>query len=379
MKDLYEILGVSKTASDAEIKKAYRRLAQKHHPDMNKSDKTAEAKFKEVNQAYEILSDKQKRGQYDQFGSTSFNGGGGGPSGFQGFQGFDFGSFSGGAGGFSDIFETFFGGDMGRRSRKSRKSGVRGDDIEFELNLTFEEAVFGIERTLEVAKADVCQTCEGKGYEANTKIVTCSNCNGAGQIRSVRQTILGQISTSHICSNCNGEGRVPEKKCHECHGTMRTRQKSKITVKIPSGIDDGSIVKLSGRGEAGVGGGPYGDLYLHIRVMAHNKFSREGTTIRSVEEIDLLQAVLGDQIKMATVYGEIDLKIPAGTQNGQIFTLKGYGVKPQNSTTAGEHLVKISIRIPKKLSNKERELYEQLALEKGLKTSGHGGIFGKIF
>lgn len=372
MKDLYEILGVPKTASDVEIKKAYRRLAQKHHPDLNKTDKGAEAKFKEVNQAYEVLSDKQKRREYDQFGNASFNGGSsGGFNGFNGFQGFDFGS----GGGFADIFETFFGGDTGGRTRKSRKTGIRGDDIEFELRLTFEEAVFGTERSLEVNKSGVCQTCNGKGHETNSKIITCTACNGAGQIRSVRQTILGQISTSHICSNCNGEGRIPEKKCSECHGTMRTRQKSKITVKIPSGVYDGAIIKLSGKGEAGVGGGGYGDLYLHLRVLSHNKFNREGTTIKSVEEVDLLQAVLGDQIKIATVYGEIDLKIPAGTQSEQVFALKGYGVKPQNSANAGEHLVKIVVRIPKKLSHKEKELYAQLAQEKGK----HGGIFGKIF
>ncbi|EKD63154.1 MAG: hypothetical protein ACD_51C00328G0002 [uncultured bacterium] len=374
MKDLYEVLGVPKTATDAEIKKAYRRLAQKYHPDLNKSDKSAEARFKEVNQAYEVLSDKQKRGQYDQFGNASFNGGAGG---FNGFQGFDFGSFSGGNGGFSDIFEAFFGGDMGgrRSGGRTRKTSIRGDDIEFELKLTFEEAVHGIEKSFEITKSDTCPTCGGKGHESSSKIITCSSCNGAGQIRSVRQTILGQISTSHICSNCNGEGRIPEKKCPECHGTTRTRQKSKITVKIPAGVDDGGIIKLSGKGEAGIRSGGYGDVYLHLRVMSHNKFSREGTYIKSNEEIDLLQAVLGDQIKVSTVYGDIDLKIPAGTQGGQVFTLKGYGVKPHNGSSTGDHLVKVSVRIPKKLSNKEKQLYEQLAQEKGK----HGGFFGKIF
>src|SRR3989339_393464 len=277
MKDLYEVLGVPKTATDAEIKKAYRRLAQKYHPDLNKSDKSAEARFKEVNQAYEVLSDKQKRGQYDQFGNASFNGGAGG---FNGFQGFDFGSFSGGNGGFSDIFEAFFGGDMGgrRSGGRTRKTSIRGDDIEFELKLTFEEAVHGIEKSFEITKSDTCPTCGGKGHESSSKIITCSSCNGAGQIRSN-------------------------------------------------------------------------------------------------EEIDLLQAVLGDQIKVSTVYGDIDLKIPAGTQGGQVFTLKGYGVKPHNGSSTGDHLVKVSVRIPKKLSNKEKQLYEQLAQEKGK----HGGFFGKIF
>jgi len=368
MRDLYEILGVPKTATDAEIKKAYRRMAQKYHPDMNKNNKDAEAKFKEVNQAYEVLSDKQKRGQYDSFGSV------GGQPGmdFNGFQNFDFGSFGGG---FADIFETFFGGGFNGRQGGGghrRSSAIRGGDIEFNLKLKFEEAVFGCEKTLEIAKADVCDVCKGTGSEPGTKIVTCSVCNGAGQIRSIRQTILGQVSTSRVCSNCNGEGRTPEKKCHSCHGTMRTRQKSKITVRIPVGIDNGSIIKVTGKGEAGINGGGYGDLYLNVSVSAHNKFVRDGLTIKSIEDIDLLQAVLGDNIKVDTVHGQIDLKIPAGTEGEDVFTLKGYGVK------GGDHLVKIHVKIPKKLSSKEKSLYTELANEKGFKFE-NSSILKRIF
>ncbi|EKD63578.1 MAG: Chaperone protein dnaJ [uncultured bacterium] len=368
MRDLYEILGVQKGATDAEIKKAYRRLAQKHHPDLNKNNKDSESKFKEINQAYEVLSDKQKRGQYDSFGSV------GGQPGmdFNGFQNFDFGSFGGG---FSDIFETFFGGGFNPRSGKGggrRSTAIRGNDIEFGLKLRFEEAVFGCEKTLEIAKADICDICKGAGAEPDTKIVTCSACNGAGQVRSVRQTILGQISTSRICSNCNGEGRVPEKKCHSCHGAMRTRQKSKITVRIPVGIDNGSIIKVTGKGEAGVHGGGYGDLYLNISVLPHQKFFRDGHTIKSIEEIDLLQAVLGDNIKVDTVHGQIDFKMPSGTQSEDVFTLKEYGVK------GGDHLVKICVKIPKKLSSKEKNLYMELAREKGFKLED-SSILKRIF
>ena len=367
MKDLYEILGIQNGASDDDIKRAYRKLAQKYHPDLNKDDKEAEAKFKEANQAYEILSDKQKRQQYDQFGST---GGPSGPGG--GFGGFDFGSFGGGSGGFADIFETFFGGGGGGPRRSGGKRAMRGGDIEAELKLKFEESVFGCEKILEILKADTCEHCKGKGAEPGTEIINCTNCNGTGHIRSTKQTILGQISTSRVCDNCMGEGRVPEKKCTKCHGTMRTRQKSKVTVKIPVGIEDGSIVKLSGKGEAGVNGGPYGDLYLHVRVSPHNKFTRDGRDIRSIEEIDLIQAVLGDKIKIPTVHEDVELKIPAGTQNGDIFTLKGYGISD------GSHLVTIQVKIPKKLSSKEKQLYADLAAEKGLEIEAQTGILKKI-
>jgi len=371
MKDLYGILGVSRDASDADIKKAYRRLAQKHHPDTNKGDKDSESKFKEVNQAYEVLSVKQKRSQYDQFGGAGPEASGGFDYGnFQ--QGFDFGG-----GGFADIFETFFGGGMRGQGRSGPRS-FRGSDIEFELSIKFEEAVFGVEKTLEIAKSETCGKCKGNGAEPGSKIVSCSHCNGSGQVRSVKQTILGQVATSRICDQCQGEGRIPEKKCTECHGAMRTRQKSKVTVKIPAGIDDGSIVKLSGKGEAGVNGGGYGDLYLHIRVLSHNQFVRDRTDIRSIYELDLLQAVLGDKIKVPTVHGDVELKIPAGTQNGEVFTLKGYGITPVSSGHSGNHLVKIHIKVPKKLSSKEKDLYKQLASEKGLELNEQTGILRKI-
>lgn len=372
MKDLYEILGVAKGASDQDIKRSYRKLAQKYHPDLNKDDKEAEAKFKEINQAYEVLSDKQKRQQYDHFGSAGPGMGGGG---FQG-GGFDFGSFGGGGGGFADIFETFFGGGGGQRASRGSRA-MRGGDIEAGLKLKFEESVFGCEKILEITKADTCEHCKGKGAEPGSKIVSCDNCNGTGQIRSTKQTILGQISTSRVCDKCNGEGRAPEKKCTKCHGTMRTRQKSKVTVKIPAGIENGAIIKLTGKGEAGINDGPYGDLYMHIQVLTHNKFVRDGIDIKSTEEIDLIQAVLGDKIKVQTVHGDVDLKIPTGTQNDDVFTLKDYGIK-SDRTGNGNHLVMIRVKIPKKLSFKEKTLYAELAAEKGLEIEAQTGILKKI-
>jgi len=374
MKDLYEILGVPKGASDTDVKRAYRKLAQKYHPDLNKDDKEAEARFKKVNQAYEVLSDKQKRQQYDQFGSMG-NGPRGGPEG--GFDFGNFGGFSGGTGGFADIFESFFGGNAGQ-ARPRRSRAMRGNDIEAELKLKFEESVFGCEKILEITKADTCEHCKGNGAEPGAKIVNCDNCNGTGHIRSIKQTILGQISTSRACDKCGGEGRVPEKKCTKCHGAMRTRLKSKVTVKIPAGIEDRSIVKLSGKGEAGINGGPYGDLYLHVTVSGHNKFHRDGVDIKSIENIDLLQAVLGDKIKIPTVHGDIDLKIPAGTQNGDVFTLKGYGINSERTGGQGSHLVQIQVKVPRKLSSKEKELYAQLAAEKGLEIEPQTGILKRL-
>ncbi len=370
MKDLYEILGVSRDASDSDIKKAYRRMAQKYHPDKNKGDKEAESKFKEVSQAYEVLGDKQKRSQYDQFGSTGGPGGGG----------FDFNNFQQGFGGngFADIFETFFGGSFRGGPQQKGPRAIRGGDIEFELSLKFEEAVFGCEKTLEVVRADKCEHCNGNGAEPGSKIVTCTNCNGTGHIRAVKQTMLGQVSTSRICDRCRGEGRIPEKQCSKCHGSMRTRQKSRITVKVPAGIENNAIIKLSGKGEAGINGGRYGDLYLHVRVLPSKKFFRDGINIQSVQEIDLLQAVLGDQIKVSTVHGDVDLKIPAGTQNEHVFTLKGYGIAPANRNTQGVHQVKIHVKVPKKLSGKEKDLYKQLAETKGLQLNEQTGILKKI-
>ena len=390
-KDLYEILGVGKNANDQEIKNAYRKLALKFHPDKHKGDKDSESKFKEINQAYEVLSDKKKRQHYDTFGATSGHGGfpgGGGGGGFNGagFSGFDFD----GASGFADIFETFFGGGGGGgRSQRGKKSGtVRGNDIEATIKITFEEAVFGCERELEIAKLDKCEHCKGNGAEPESSVVTCKTCGGSGEIRAVRNTILGPMTTSHTCNECNGEGRVPEKKCSLCRGNGRVKIKDRVKVKIPGGVDNGSTVRVNGKGEGGVKGGTSGDLYIVLNVEPSKKFIRYGSDIHSELEVPLVQAVLGGEAGVETLYGSEIIKIPAGTQDGKVFRLSEKGVvnfghagghacggyNGQGGTSRGNHLIKIRVKIPEKLSKKEKELYLELAKEGGVDVK-KGGLF----
>jgi len=379
-KNLYEVLGVSKTATDAEIKSAYRKAALKSHPDKNKGDKDAEQKFKEINVAYEVLSDKQKRQQYDTFGSAGPRGGvggGGGQAGGFDFNGMNFDFGGNGSAGFADIFESFFGGGMsgGGRSKRSKKSGpIRGNDIEAHVNISFDDAVFGAEKELEITKSDVCNHCSGKGAEPGSSIITCKTCGGTGEIRSVRNTILGQMTTSSICDECNGEGKRPEKLCTVCHGTTRVRVKERVKVKIPAGVDNGSTLKIAGKGEGGIKNGPSGDLYILLVVDQSKKFIRDGLDIHGEKEIHLLQAVLGDEVTVETIHGEKTIKVPAGTTDSKVFKISGEGVK-KSSGHAGDHYVKIKIKIPDKLSKKERELYIALAAEAGLDTKKSGGLF----
>jgi len=368
-KDFYKTLGVERNATDAEIKKAYRRMAQKYHPDKNEGDKTAEKKFKEIGEAYETLSDKQKRSMYDQFGSSGGAGfGGSGFSGAQGFnaQGFDFSSFGGG---FGDMFESFFNGGGSGTSR--RKSGPRrGEDIVANIKITFEESVSGTERELEITKLEKCDHCKGTGAEPGTRIKTCTSCNGTGEIRQMRQTLFGQMATTRVCEECGGAGKTPDQKCTVCHGTTRVRKKETVKVKIPAGISDGSTIRLSGKGEAGSNNGPYGDLYLNISVKYHKDFVRSGNDIHSEQKIHVLQGVLGDEIDIKTVHGKVKLKIPAGTASEKVFKLKNYGMPKLNSSIKGDHFVKIILDIPNKLTKREKELYKELAHEAKLNLKG---------
>lgn len=382
-KDFYKLLGVERSSSDKDIKRAYRKLAQKYHPDKNKGDKEAENKFKEINEAYETLSDKQKRSFYDQFGQTQGAAGAGGASGFEGFngQGFDFSGFAGGGGGggFADIFESFFGGGGGR-AQSTRRGPMRGEDIEATIRIKFNESVTGTDRELEITKAETCDNCNGKGAEPGSKIKSCSTCNGTGEVRQIRQTLLGQIATSRACETCHGEGRVPEKKCSVCHGTTRVRRKEAVKVKIPAGISNESTIRLSGKGEAGTNKGPHGDLYLHILVDPDKNFVRSGHDIHTEQEIHMLQGVLGDGIDVKTIYGKIKLKIPSGTQSGKVFKLKDYGMPKINSSQKGDHYLKIIVVTPHKLSKKEKELYAMLAKEAKLnfKSGDKDGFLSKF-
>ncbi|MCK5613774.1 molecular chaperone DnaJ [Candidatus Pacearchaeota archaeon] len=373
--DPYKSLRVEKAASETEIKKAYRKLALKYHPDKG-GTKEDEKKFKEVTEAYEILGDKQKRAQYDQFGSV-----GSGPGGGAGFGGFDFNDFQnvnfdfGGGGGFGDIFDSFFGG--GARRAKNQQGPIRGGDIEIVLHLTFEESVFGATKEVEISRYEQCEHCKGMGNEPGSKIINCDDCNGTGQHVRIQRTPLGQIQTAAACEKCKGAGKRAEKVCRECKGEYRVLKNQKIKIKIPAGIHDKAAIRLSGKGEAGLKGGPEGDLFAHISVTASTDFIREKDDIKTTQEIHLLQAVLGDEIEVKTIHGDIKLKIPAGTKNGKIFKLKEYGVPKVGTTIKGDHFVTISVDIPTKVSKKEKELYEELAKESNLNIKPQNkGLFG---
>jgi molecular chaperone DnaJ len=376
--DYYKILGVSKDASEQEIKKAYRKLALEHHPDKHKGDKAHEKQFKEINEAYEVLSDKQKRASYDQFGKVppgGFGGGGQNPFG-DGFQGgnFDFSQF----GGFGDIFENFFGGNTGGQKKSPKRGPRRGEDIETTLRISFDEAVFGTQKEIVLAKMDTCTRCKGDGAEPGSSIVDCKTCHGSGEIKSVRQTIFGQMMTSRACESCHGAGRHPEKNCTTCHGAGRVRKNDSITLKIPAGVESGSTIRVTGKGQAGTTGGEPGDLYVSLDVSSSKKFARDGYDIHTQQTIHVLQAILGDTISVETLYGPVKLKIPAGTQSGRVFRLKEYGVQILNRSSRGDHFVKITVQIPEKLSKKEQTLYEEIVKEQREKGQDKG-FFGSLF
>lgn len=353
-RDYYEVLGVGKSASADEIKKAFRKAAVQHHPDKEGGDET---KFKEINEAYEVLKDQQKRQRYDQFGHAGVGGSGGGAGGgnpFEGFGGFNSQNvnFDFGDGGLGDIFSQFFGG--GGQSNRPR----RGRDVEVSITLGFEEAVFGVERTIELDIDDECEHCHGTTVEPGFEMKTCPTCGGSGQQMRVVNTVFGQIQQATVCATCHGRGQVPEKECSVCHGKGTQRRRQDLTVKIPAGIDDGATIRLQGRGEA-VGGGGRGDLYVHVRVKADKKFTREGDIILSSEHITMIDAALGTEIDVATVDGMVRMKVPAGTQSGTDFKLSGHGVPHLRSGSRGPHIVTIIVDTPTKLSKQQKELLQQ--------------------
>jgi len=358
-KDYYNILGVSKNASQDEIKKAFRTQAHKYHPDKKGGD---EAKFKEINEAHQVLGDEKKRAQYDQFGSAAF--GGGGTSSSQGFGGFDFGG-----GGihvnmddlgdiFSGVGEMF--GFSGGRSRPSGPS--RGNDIQTTISINFRDAVFGTERELSLQKTVKCDHCKGNGAEPGTKIETCPKCNGVGQINRIQRTILGSMQTQITCPDCRGEGKVYTQKCSQCHGVGIVRDTVNIKVKIPAGIDNGETIRLSGHGEAGRQGGPAGDLYLRVQVENDPRFKRQEYDIVTQEEISFTQAALGDKIEVETINGVVKLKIPEGTQSGTIFKLRGKGIPRLRGSGQGDHLVKIIVKTPTSLSRAQKKVLRELGI-----------------
>ena len=371
-RDYYEVLGVSKTATDDEIKKAYRRLAKKWHPDANPDNKKeAENKFKEVSEAYETLSDAQKRKMYDQFGPdgpqgfNGFNGAGNGSyytyssSGFDGFDGF------GGFGDFGDIFSSFFGGGAGfggRTSSKAKNGPRKGRDLKYNMDITFEESYKGVKKETTILREEECHVCHGTKAKPGTKTVTCKMCNGTGIVKQTVSTILGQMQTTKTCPTCGGEGKKKKEKCTECKGKGKIRKSVKLTVNIPEGIADGQAVVLRGEGEPGINGGPKGDLYIVVTVRKSKIFTRQGENIYCNIPITFTQATLGANLKIPMVDGSTqNYTIPEGTQSGTKFTIRSKGFKSINGTYRGDLIFTVLVQIPKKLTVEQRDLLTKLA------------------
>lgn len=374
-RDYYEVLGVDKNVSEEDLKKAYRKLAKKYHPDANPDNKKeAEEKFKEVSEAYETLSDPQKRRMYDQFGPDGpqgFGGGAGGPgggyysytgSGFNGFSGFDgFGSDFGDIG---DIFSSFFGGGSGFGSRTRQRSAgpKKGRDLKYNLDVTFEEAYSGVKKEITIMREEECPTCHGTKSKPGTKTSTCSSCHGSGRVTQTVSTILGQMQTTKTCPECGGEGTKIEEKCTDCKGKGTIRKTVKIKISIPAGIDNDQTIVLKGEGESGTKGGPKGDLYVVVTVRNHRVFKRQGNTVICEVPITFTQATLGANLKIPMVDGTEEIyQIPEGTQSGTKFTIKGKGFKAVNSTYQGDFVFIVNVQIPKRLTTEQRDLLTKLA------------------
>ena len=341
--EFYDRLGVSKDASQDEIKRAYRKMSKKYHPDINK-EPGAEEKYKEVQEAYETLSDDQKRAAYDQYGPDGANGFGG----QGGFGGFDGGA---GFGGFEDIFSSFFGGGATRNPNAPRQ----GDDLQYRVNLSFEEAIFGAEKEVHYNREATCKTCSGSGAKPGTSPVTCGRCHGQGVINVDTQTPLGMMRRQVTCDVCHGTGQEIKEPCQTCHGTGHEKQSHKVSVKIPAGVETGQQIRLAGQGEAGFNGGPYGDLFVIINVNPSDKFTRDGSTIYYTLNISFVQAALGDTVEVPTVHGNVEMTIPAGTQTGKTFRLKGKGAPRLRGGSQGDQHVTVKIVTPTKLNAAQKE------------------------
>lgn len=341
--EYYDRLGVSKDASQDEIKRAYRKMSKKYHPDINK-EPGAEEKYKEVQEAYETLSDDQKRAAYDQYGPDGANGFGG----QGGFGGFDGGA---GFGGFEDIFSSFFGGGATRNPNAPRQ----GDDLQYRVNLSFEEAIFGAEKEVHYNREATCKTCSGSGAKPGTTPVTCGRCHGQGVINVDTQTPLGMMRRQVTCDVCHGTGQEIKEPCQTCHGTGHEKQSHKVSVKIPAGVETGQQIRLAGQGEAGFNGGPYGDLFVIINVNPSDKFTRDGSTIYYTLNISFVQAALGDTVEVPTVHGNVEMTIPAGTQTGKTFRLKGKGAPRLRGGSQGDQHVTVRIVTPTKLNDAQKE------------------------
>lgn len=373
-RDYYDILGVSRDSDSESLKLAYRRLARKYHPDVNK-EAGAEERFKEINRAYEVLSDPETRTRYDRFGEAGI-GAGAGAGGFQ-----DFGDM----GGFADIFETFFsgfGGVGGQTSSRRRGGPTRGDDLRFDLRLDLREAVFGGEKQIRISHLETCDTCDGSGAKPGTRPRPCSTCSGSGQVRRATRTPFGSFTQVSVCPTCNGNGQVVEDKCDTCGGDGLNQVTKRLKITIPAGVDTGTRLRVSNEGDAGQKSGPAGDLYVYLYVQEDSEFQRDGINILSELKISYLQAILGCRLPVNTVDGQEELTIPPGTQPHTVLTLENHGVpRLGNPVSRGDHLITVLVEIPTRITPEERELLENLAKIRGARTDKGGleGFFGGLF
>ncbi|HEX8917882.1 MAG TPA: molecular chaperone DnaJ [Chloroflexota bacterium] len=358
-RDYYEVLGISRSASDVEIKRAFRNQARKYHPDVNKAP-DAETRFKEISEAYEVLGDQRKRAAYDRYGHSGSSGG------FDGFADL---------GGFADIFETFFGAG-GRRS--AYHGPQRGADLRYDMTISFEDAVFGSEKQIEIPVMQICEHCGGNGAEPGSGSQTCPRCHGSGELRRVQQSVFGQFVNVVMCEACQGEGQIIGSPCKECRGQGRIQGKKKLTVSIPAGVDRGQQIRLAGEGEIGPKGGPPGDLYIVLTVQDHQYFARNGYDIIYELPLNVAQAALGDDLTIPTLDGEEHLHVPAGTQHGKQFVLRGKGVPHLRSSQRGNMIVVAEVAVPNRLSPRQRELFEELAQELGPRDDHDKGFFNKV-
>lgn len=368
-RDYYDVLGVGRNASADELKKAYRSLARKYHPDVNPGDESAEEQFKEINEAYEVLSDADRRAAYDRYGHAANGMGGQGGNPFGGFQGSPFG----------DLFESFFGATGNQRQRTAP---ARGQDLQATVDLTFEEAVFGVEKDVEIIRLEACEECHGTRMKDGQTPPRCATCGGSGEVRRVQQTILGQFMTSTPCSSCRGEGVTITEPCPKCRGRGRISQPRSIKVVIPPGIDESQTIRLGGQGESGPNGGTPGNLYVKVRVKQHPHFTRQGKQIHLQLGVNVAQAMLGDEIEIDTLDGPVLFKLPSGTQSGQQFRLRNKGVPDLRGGDRGDQLVTIHVVIPKNLTADQRNLVEELAQSLGGEVTpqpaNHRGFFDKV-
>ena len=377
-KDYYEILGVGRGASADEIKKAYRKLTKKYHPDANPGDAEAEKKYKEINEANDVLSDPQKRAQYDQFGYVGDMPPGGGGGGFGGFGDFQGGGFGGAD--FGDLFGDLFGSAFGGAGRRSANPNGprRGNDLEYTMQISLEDAYRGVTRKISIPRLETCPHCNGSGAEPGSKVETCPTCGGHGQVQQTVRTPFGQMSQVTTCPKCHGKGKVVATPCHECHGDGRLRREHSVDVKIPAGVDTGIRLRVSSQGEAGVNGGPSGDLFILIEVRSDRRFARKGDDLSTTVDISYVQAALGCEVKIDTFDGAEKLEVPAGTQPGSKLRIRSRGMPRLRGGGSGDMNILVRVSIPKSMSAKERSLLEDIAKETNVSVKAKGGIFDKF-